>query len=575
MDITRFLPKDQYDAALNSSLPTAANPFATTSDISAHGFPEVLSNDNTTGPNDIIVNLDQVIKNPIIGGVEINLNATLFNDSGLPRTSLNGATNTPINLVGFAYTTPFDITSAYIVGDQLQVIDTQGNVNDGVHTITAISFNGANTEIQWAGMVSDTNSPYGDWAKQGDGTEFVIGTQNSRINDYADRFGITSDRERLNFSITGRGSIVSSTDDISIEAVDSDRVGWLMFDTVGFSRLGELKMYDNLLSDRTTINFGGSYPVGVGSSGSTFRQGIFGSIASGGSLIDVKTSNTNYSNQLGLNTGSDGELIIQHTPSATDYVATFKAESGTVAYLSDVSGGNTIYNSDDTLTSNRTVNMGAFNLNLNGNVGIGMTPNANRLAIDGNVQHGSIWFNNGLDRAYFGFGGSTDLRIFGVAPLNSDIARFDLLTGKSSFGIGVLQGITSTHATLTIGTSTTEKTALAFEQNTNVIGDFTDVEFRMTNNNGNTPHHYTTIRTRITDNVAAGNQASADLAFFTDTPLGTVTEKMTITGSGNVLVPLGDLETSLNSKGLVVLDRTNGLRYRIYTDGGIVNTELA
>ncbi len=37
----------------------------------------------------------------------------------------------------------------------------------------------------------------------------------------------------------------------------------------------------------------------------------------------------------------------------------------------------------------------------------------------------------------------------------------------------------------------------------------------------------------------------------------------------------GDIETLTNTKGLIVLDRTNGNRYRIYTDGGILNTELA
>lgn len=297
----------------------------------------VLIEGNTTGSNDILVDLDQVIKNTVIGGVEINLNATIFNDDGLPRVSFNGATNTPINLVGFAYTTPFDITSTYIVGDQLQVIDTQGNVNDGVHTITAISFNGASTEIQWAGMVSDINSPYGDWAKQGDGTEFVIGTQNSRINDYADRFGITSDRERLNFSITGRGSIVSSTDDISIEAIDSNRVGLIMFDTVGFSRLGELKMYDNLLSDRTTINFGGSYPTSVSSSGTTFKQNVKDSTSIGGKLIIVKTDESAYSNRFILNKLNEAfETVLNHTTPTADRVQSLQDKDGVVALTSDI-----------------------------------------------------------------------------------------------------------------------------------------------------------------------------------------------------------------------------------------------
>jgi len=37
----------------------------------------------------------------------------------------------------------------------------------------------------------------------------------------------------------------------------------------------------------------------------------------------------------------------------------------------------------------------------------------------------------------------------------------------------------------------------------------------------------------------------------------------------------GDVETLTNTKGLIVLDRTDGNRYRIYTDGGVVKSELA
>lgn len=44
--------------------------------------------------------------------------------------------------------------------------------------------------------------------------------------------------------------------------------------------------------------------------------------------------------------------------------------------------------------------------------------------------------------------------------------------------------------------------------------------------------------------------------------------------AGDVLNYTGDFRTNSSTKGLVVLDRTNGNKYRIYTDGGVVNTEL-
>jgi myo-inositol-hexaphosphate 3-phosphohydrolase len=51
---------------------------------------------------------------------------------------------------------------------------------------------------------------------------------------------------------------------------------------------------------------------------------------------------------------------------------------------------------------------------------------------------------------------------------------------------------------------------------------------------------------------------------------------MEINAGGNITAQgVRDFETISNTKGFVVLDRTDGNRYRIYTDGGVLNTELA
>jgi hypothetical protein len=47
------------------------------------------------------------------------------------------------------------------------------------------------------------------------------------------------------------------------------------------------------------------------------------------------------------------------------------------------------------------------------------------------------------------------------------------------------------------------------------------------------------------------------------------------TSTPSMLTANGDVETLGNTNGVIVLDRTNGNRYRIYTDGGVLNTELA
>lgn len=63
------------------------------------------------------------------------------------------------------------------------------------------------------------------------------------------------------------------------------------------------------------------------------------------------------------------------------------------------------------------------------------------------------------------------------------------------------------------------------------------------------------------------------------------TAHLTINSSGNVgigtapatskVTVSGDIETINNTNGLIVLDRTNATRYRIYTDGGVLYTEPA
>ena len=52
-------------------------------------------------------------------------------------------------------------------------------------------------------------------------------------------------------------------------------------------------------------------------------------------------------------------------------------------------------------------------------------------------------------------------------------------------------------------------------------------------------------------------------------------DKVFINSAGsNLVANAGDIETTGSTNGLIVEDRTNGNRYRIYTDGGVLNTEL-
>ncbi len=77
-----------------------------------------------------------------------------------------------------------------------------------------------------------------------------------------------------------------------------------------------------------------------------------------------------------------------------------------------------------------------------------------------------------------------------------------------------------------------------------------------------------------------GTGAGGDI-YFQTAPAGTtgtaqnaLVEALRIGQDSIVSNPTSDFETKNSSKGFVVLDRTNGNRYRIYTDNGVLNTEL-
>jgi len=87
----------------------------------------------------------------------------------------------------------------------------------------------------------------------------------------------------------------------------------------------------------------------------------------------------------------------------------------------------------------------------------------------------------------------------------------------------------------------------------------------------------------LASNLILGTPAlsSGDVSIQTD-----ATERLRVISTGEVGIGLGvtptslltvdgDIETLTNTRGIIVLDRTNATRYRIYTDGGVLFTEPA
>jgi hypothetical protein len=245
MDILRFLPKNEYDAAISASAPTAANPFATISDIS--GFVPIAGNAG----------------NPMTGNLVMGNGTTISANNG------RGA----INLRNFG-------------------VDGEVNID-------------------------------------------------------CDGFGVVAGE----FGVTPVGVITSGSAGSTFSFINST-----------FTKIGQISVVNNEGQDVTSGSSPG-YPTILSSQNSTIKDGVINSNILGGLGVIAKTDNTAYSNQFGFNTGLAGEMILAHTPNAGNFTATLKAESGTIAYLTDVAS---IYAINGILTGPRIVTQSGNSLTFTG-----------------------------------------------------------------------------------------------------------------------------------------------------------------------------------------------------------------
>ncbi len=102
-----------------------------------------------------------------------------------------------------------------------------------------------------------------------------------------------------------------------------------------FTKIGFISIIENSTGNGTTGPLA-NYPVVAASQNTTINQNVINSSGNGGLNIIMKTDNTDYSNQNGYNTGLAGELIVDHTPSATDYTQTHQDDDGFIALTKNI-----------------------------------------------------------------------------------------------------------------------------------------------------------------------------------------------------------------------------------------------
>jgi len=234
-DISRYLPINEYNAAIGANAPSASNVFVTTNTLGAHGLPQVLAIDNTTGPNDISVDNGQVIKGT-------SSQSFIDLDEG-PNGAIQATSNRSVFLQG---------------GDFINNINTSAFVVNDVGTAMAVFKN-------------------------------------------------------------------------------------------DFAKYGQVNIVGNSANDVIGFNIP-NYPTIISTQNYTVKQNVDNTVLLGGKDIVSKTNNTAYVNQVGFNTGLAGEMILAHTPNAGNFTATLKAETGTIALLSDITGTNSGTNTGDQST---------------------------------------------------------------------------------------------------------------------------------------------------------------------------------------------------------------------------------
>ncbi len=131
------------------------------SDIVLQDLQSVLNEGFNTGGNDIETqNNDKFI--PENGETFLNLRDGAQYE--IVGADVNGG-----GITGFAYLFDGDITFTATIGTEIEISGTPAGVNDGIHTISDVDYDGTNTRVQWSGIVTELGTPYGKMTIPQDG----------------------------------------------------------------------------------------------------------------------------------------------------------------------------------------------------------------------------------------------------------------------------------------------------------------------------------------------------------------------------------------------------------------------
>ncbi len=464
-DISRFLPNNEYQAAINANNPSAANPFATLADIGGAVTTLYSGDDDLAGDR-------------TVNGTVSNHNLNFINLGGFSITGNGNGTissNTNLNLTS-ANTVDLDAPNVNLVKGK---INFQKSGWNGLLDWTAATSDRTFTLQDASGtlaFLSDIPAPSGDGIYDGSGT--VPTTTVATLTD------------TINFNGGKVGIGIAPIAQLSVKALSNgiDQAFTVRDNTDSFDLMTVL----------------GNGNVGVGNPTIAARLHVKGADESVAFRVD--TDNINNMVYVAELTEGNGFFGVNTTSQLTN--ERFRVQGNVVV--------GTVLNTGNVVTSSSN--------------GINM-PDTHNIAIGGTARLTSL------------AGGATVLD----AGTNSEVHFRD--TSNRTYGFFDIGKFEITAAPATSG-------ATIKNEEFNILSQYWDGAATQTK------------EFSVLHNITAAPSGSSQV----EMSIGG-TDILTLLDTGVAKVN-GDAETVGSTKGYIVEDRTDGNRYRIYTDNGVLYTEV-
>lgn len=216
------------------------------------------------------------------------------------------------------------VSSVDEISEELQNILDDMNTQDLASVLLEGFTTGArNISIDNGQVVKATNGSAFLDLRQG-GVDGNVLLENSQTFLSMTSFGVTIQDEDFFQGVSVPSVTLSNGNQASLFLLKGD-----------FTKTGGFAIRDNETLDIVSLNLP-NYPATMCSQNSTLKQNVINAIALCGKEQIVKTDDYPVLNGIAYNTGLAGELIVVHTPSATDFTQTHQAKDGTIALTSDI-----------------------------------------------------------------------------------------------------------------------------------------------------------------------------------------------------------------------------------------------